>query len=181
MRKNLIVFLSVILVLLTACTAGVGNLQTYVSANQGYEFKYPNGWVQVMVEDASEGVDVVFRDIVEQSENLSLIISDVPPDKTLSELGTPSEVGYRFLKVTNQKNLEREVELISAELEKNEGNVYYILEYAVTFANQQKRHNIASVAVSQGQLFTFNLSTVERRWPQVKGVFNAVVRSFMVY
>ncbi|WP_017305834.1 photosystem II reaction center PsbP [Spirulina subsalsa] len=181
MRKKIIVFLSGMLVFLTACTSGVGNLQTYVSANQGYEFKYPNGWVQVTVEEASEGVDVVFRDIVEHSENLSLIISDVPPDKTLRELGTPSEVGYRFLKVTNQRNLEREVELISAELEKVEKNTYYILEYAVTFANQQKRHNIASVAVSHGKLFTFNLSTVERRWSQVKGVFNAVVRSFVVY
>ncbi len=165
--------------LISSCSAGITGLQSYVNTSQGYEFLYPNGWIPVTVTDASPNVSVVYRDLVERSENLSVIISDVPADETIEDLGTPTEVGYRFFKAANDDNA-RETDFISAESRQRNDQTYYILEYEVTLPNDVIRHNIASVAVSRGKLFTFNLSTSEERWSNVQDTFEIAARSFTV-
>jgi len=175
-----ILALAIACLFLVACTGAVGSLNRYIDADDGYQFTYPRGWVQVDVREASPGVDAVFRDIVERTENLSVIISDVPADKTLQSLGTPTEVGYRFLKTTNSGAGDREVEFISAAERDQDGQMYYELEYEVSFPDRPQRHNLASVAVSRGKLYTFNLSTSQTRWQAVEPLFRAVVRSFQV-
>ncbi len=183
MIKSIISTLVLLLAItLSSCATGAGSLQSYVNATEGYQFLYPNGWLPVDVRNASEEVNVVFHDLIETSENLSVIISEVPKDKNLTDLGTPSEVGYRFFKqVNNDPKSNRETELIRADSQEVAGKKYYILEYAVKLPNQQLRHDIASVAVSHGKLYTFNLSTSELRWPKVKNLFEICVNSFSVY
>lgn len=165
--------------LISSCSAGISGLQSYVNTSAGYEFLYPNGWIPVTVTGGSSNVSVVYRDLVERSENLSVIISDVPTDETLEDLGTPTEVGYRFFKSVNDEQ-NRETDFISAESRQRKDQTYYILEYEVALPNDVIRHNIASVAVSRGKLFTFNLSTSEQRWSNVKDVFEIAARSFTV-
>jgi photosystem II oxygen-evolving enhancer protein 2 len=180
MFKSFVAALLVVLSLtVSACSIGVGGLQSYEDIADGYKFLYPNGWIPVDVKNASPGVDVVFRDLIERSENLSVIISQVPEDKSLADLGTPSEVGYRFFKETDRDpQSDREVEFISAESRETDSNNYYILEYQVKLPDNQERHNIASVAVKGGKLFTFNLSTTQKRWPEVAKIFKTAVNSF---
>ncbi|MEC4805859.1 MAG: photosystem II reaction center PsbP [Jaaginema sp. PMC 1079.18] len=172
-----------IALILTGCSTAVSGLQQYVDSFKGYEFLYPNGWVPVEVQEASEGVDLVFRDIIERTENLSVVISGVPQGKDLASLGTPTDIGYRFLKQTNAIAPEgRETEFIRAgSYEDIKGHPHYILEYAVELPDGQQRHNIASVAVSRNKLFTFNISTSEQRWQKVSDRFEAVAKSFTVY
>ncbi len=179
------IFLTICLVcmttLISSCSAGVSGLQSYVNTAQGYEFLYPNGWLPVTVKNASAGVDLVYRDLVERSENLSVIISDVPKDIKLEDLGSPTDVGYRFLKAVNKKpENQKETDFISAEAREGKDKKYYILEYEVESPEEPTRHNIASVAVSRGKLFTFNLSTTERRWSNVKDTFEIAAKSFTV-
>lgn len=183
MLKSLIAALLVILSLcLYGCSTGVSGLKSYTDAADGYEFVYPNGWIPIDVSEATEGVDVVFRDLVERTENLSVVISNVPKDQTLVGLGTPSEVGYQLLKsAIAPPGSERKAELINAESRKSDTQTYYKLEYEVTLPDNQERHNLASVAVSRGKLFTFNLSTPQRRWDKVKQLFKTLVNSFSVY
>ena len=177
-----ILVLTLISLSLISCSVGVGGLQSYVDAADGYQLLYPNCWAGVDVKQSSQGLDVVFRDIIEESENLSVIVSDVDKEKTLASLGTPTEVGYYLLKrINNDVENDREVDLINAESRELEGKTYYKLEYEVTLPNQQKRHNLASIAVSRGKLFTFNLSTVQKRWDKVKDLFTTSVNSFSVY
>lgn len=120
MVKSFIVTLFLIIsVVLSSCSTGVSDLRSYISNNPGYQFLYPNGWLQVEVKNASKGVDVVFHDLIERSENLSVIVNPTPDNKTLADLGTPSEVGYRFLKnVILGRNSELEADLIRAESKK---------------------------------------------------------------
>ncbi|MDJ0600195.1 MAG: photosystem II reaction center PsbP [Crocosphaera sp.] len=177
-----ILVLTIISLTLISCSVGLAGLQSYVDAADGYQFLYPSGWVGVDVKQSSQGVDVIFRDLIEPSENLSVIVSDVDEEKTLTALGTPTEVGYYLLKqMNNNAENGRKVDLINAELREVEGKTYYNLEYEVTLPNQQKRHNLASIAVSRGKLFTFNLSTVQKRWNKVKDLFETSVNSFSVY
>jgi len=165
--------------LISSCSAGISGVQSYVNTSAGYEFLYPNGWIPVTVNGGSSSVSVVYRDLVERSENLSVIISEVPAEETLEDLGTPTEVGYRFFKSANDDR-DRETEFISAESRQRDEQTYYILEYEVTLPSDVTRHNVASVAVSRGKLFTFNISTSEQRWSNVQETFEIAARSFTV-
>ncbi|AFZ19872.1 photosystem II reaction center PsbP [Allocoleopsis franciscana] len=163
---------------LHGCATGISGLKSYVDSTDGYEFLYPNGWVPIQV---TTGPDIVFRDLVEQTENVSVIFSEVPKGKTLQDLGTPGEVGYQLQKnAIAPPNSGRQAELVNAEARESGDKTYYLLEYNVKLPNQE-RHNLASVAVSRGKLYTFNASTTERRWNKMQNVFEQVVKSFSVY
>ncbi len=180
MLKRIAAVLVVMLVALslTGCVSAGAGLKSYVDSTDGYEFLYPNGWLPVKV---SSGPDVVFHDLIETSENVSVVISPVSEGKTLAELGTPGEVGYKLAKsAIAPPDSGRKAELVNAESREKSAKTYYVLEYAVKLPNQQERHNLASVAVSRGKLLTFNVSTPEKRWPKVQKVFKQVVNSFSV-
>lgn len=163
---------------LHSCVSGAGGLKAYVDSADGYEFLYPNGWLPVKV---SSGPDIVFRDLIEETENVSVMVSPITSQKSLTDLGSPSEVGQRLAqKVLTSSERKTKTELISAEAYQSGSKDYYILEYAVNISGQ-KRHNLASVAVSRGKLFTLSVSTPEQRWSRVQDTFREVVNSFSVY
>lgn len=182
MFKSLISSFLIILTLsLCGCSIGITGLKSYVDVTKGYQFLYPNGWIVTDVKDASKGVDLVFRDLIDRSENLSVIINEVNNNKDLDDLGSPTDVGYRFMKmINNNPNSSREMELINAELNQNNAKDYYILEYSVKLPDNQFRHNISSVVVNKGKLFTFSISTPESRWKAVKKLFTTAAKSFSV-
>lgn len=164
---------------LTSCATATAGLKSYVDSVDGYEFLYPNGWLPVKV---SAGPDVVLHDLIEVTENISVVINPVPEGKTLKDLGTPSQVGYKLSKsAIAPPDSGREAELVNAAMREVGGKNYYLLEYAVKLPNGQARHNLASVAVSRGKLLTLNASAPERRWKKVQKLFESVVDSFSVY
>ena len=163
---------------LQSCGAAGGGLKSYANSYVGYQFLYPNGWTEVKV---SGGADVVFHDIVHETENVSVVISSVPEDQTLEALGTPTEVGYKLSKSINRMTGdESRVELLSAQAITKAEIPYYILEYVADLPSGL-RHNFASVVVRRGELFTFNASTEEDRWERVKDLMKQSVASFSVY
>ncbi|MEM1240774.1 MAG: photosystem II reaction center PsbP [Cyanobacteria bacterium P01_H01_bin.26] len=165
---------------LQACSGSAPvSLLDYVNSYQGYQFSYPTGWLEVSV---SEGPDVVFHDIINPTENVSVVVSPVAEGKTLEDLGGPTEVGYKLSKsITEMAGEDRDVELLSAQnVETSEGKTYYILEYLTT-TPAGARHNLASAIVRRGQLFTFNASVPETRWKRLKNSLTRSVASFSVY
>lgn len=181
MLKRIAALLLVVLSLsLNGCvpaSSGLTGLKSYVDSLDGYQFLYPTGWLQTQV---SSGPDVVFHDLIQETENVSVVINPVSGNKTLRDLGDPGEVGYKLGKnAIAPAGSGREAELISAEARELDGKTYYLLEYAVKLPNQV-RHNLASVAVSRGQLFTLNVSTTEQRWSKAKARLEQIVNSFTV-
>jgi len=166
---------------LFGCTSATSGLQGYTNSTAGYKFLYPNGWQEVKVDNNTAGVDVVFRDLVEQTENVSVVINEVGEERKLEDLGTPSEVGQRLKNTIAPPDSERKGELLRADELEKEGKTYYLLEYQVTFPDHQQRHNMASVAVSRGKLFTFSISTPQDRWESLSESFNTIADSFEVY
>ena len=165
---------------LQACSSSAPvSLLDYVNSFQGYQFSYPTGWLEVKV---SDGPDVVFHDIINATENVSVVVSPVADGKTLEDLGGPTEVGYKLSKsITEMAGSDRDVELVNAQnIETAEGKTYYILEYLTTTPTGQ-RHNLASAIVRRGQLFTFNASVPESRWKRLKNALTQSVASFSVY
>lgn len=156
-----------------------GGLQSYVDSIDGYKFSYPVGWVQVQLTQGG-GPDVVFRDLINSTENVSVVINEIPGDKTLEELGSPAEVGYMLQKsALAPEGSGRTAELVDAEQFVAGDKTFYMLEYLVNLPDQV-RHDLATVVVHRGQLYTLNASTVESRWERVKGMMREVVTSFAV-
>lgn len=157
------------------------SVQGFSNAAKGYQLLHPNGWGSVEVRGASPGVDVIFRDVIEQNENLSVIINPVPKGKTLADLGSPTDVGYRFMEETKERTGgQREPELITAtSLEKN-GQQYYLLEYQAHEPGKPDRHSLSSVAISRDKLYTFTVVTNESRWANRAKLFRFITEAFTV-
>ncbi|MDJ0704274.1 MAG: photosystem II reaction center PsbP [Leptolyngbyaceae cyanobacterium MO_188.B28] len=178
LKRIAALLLVVIAISLQGCVSVTESLQSYADNYDGYSFLYPTGWVPVTV---AEGPDVVFRDIINSTENVSVVISPVSEGKTLEDLGTPTEVGYKLSKSINAfTDSDRDVQLVDAQAVESGELTYYILEYVADLP-AGIRHNLASVIVRRGKLFTFNASTPEARWSKIEGALRQSVESFSVY
>jgi len=158
-------------------------LQAYVDSIDGYQFLYPTGWVQV---DVSGNADVVFHDIIETSENVSVVVSPTASNKTLADLGSPEDVGQRLLRnVIAPKDSGRSAELLFATANENGPKTYYSLEYLVQIptinGELQARHNVSSIAISRGKVYTLSVSAPENRWSKVAPRYRQIAQSFSVY
>ncbi|MGA0197643.1 MAG: photosystem II reaction center PsbP [Prochlorotrichaceae cyanobacterium] len=169
---------------LLACASPVAGLKPFINPSGGYRFLYPNGWVQVKLTQLASPPDVVFRDLINETENVSVVISPLSSEDgstpTLEALGTPGEVGYSLQQnAIAPPGSGRTAELVNATERTAGPKTYYILEYEVTLPGQ-RRHDLASVVVNRGNLYTFNASTTEDRWQKLADRFKTIVNSFTV-
>jgi photosystem II oxygen-evolving enhancer protein 2 len=163
-------------VVLAGCSAAAaGGVNSFQSPDGRYAFLYPTGWTRVQV---SGGPQVVFHDLINSDETLSLVISDVSSQSNLEGLGSAVAVGEQLRRTAiAPEGSGREAELVRAD-ERQQGNrTFYDLEYAVHLADRD-RHELATVVVDRGRLYTFAASTNENRWPKVRALFQQVVTSF---
>jgi len=160
---------------LVGCSALAAGLNSYQSPDGRYAFLYPTGWIRAQV---SGGPSVVFHDLINSDETLSLVISEVTPDSDLTSLGSPVAVGEALRRnVIAPEGSGRLAELVQANEREQAGRTFYDLEYAVHLPDRD-RHELATVVVDRGRLYTFAASTNEIRWPKVKDLFQQVVTSF---
>jgi photosystem II oxygen-evolving enhancer protein 2 len=178
LKRLATVLVLVFAIALQSCGGSGGGLLSYVDTYDGYEFRYPTGWVEVKVPGSA---DIVFHDIIHETENVSVVISDIPEGKTLEDLGTPTDVGYKLSKSFNAISGDNSnVELVSAQrIDTPDNKTYYILEYVADLSSGV-RHNLASAIVRRGKLYTFNASTNEDRWEKMKDLMKQSVASFKV-
>ena len=160
---------------LSACSGTAAGLNGYQSPDGRYAFLYPTGWTRAQV---SGGPQVVFHDLINSDETLSLVISEVTPESDLTSLGSPVAVGEALRRsVIAPEGSGRAADLVQADERQQEGRTFYDLEYAVHLQDRD-RHELATVVVDRGRLYTFAASTNEIRWPKVKDLFHQVVTSF---
>jgi photosystem II oxygen-evolving enhancer protein 2 len=165
----------VLALLLSACSAAAAGLNSFQSPDGRYAFLYPTGWTRVQV---SDGPQVVFHDLINADETLSLVIAEVNPTNSLDDLGSAVAVGEKLRRVVIAPDGSgREAELVEAAEREDGGRTFYDLEYTVHL-NDRDRHELATVVVDRGRLYTFAASTNELRWPKVKTLFHQVISSF---
>ncbi|WP_254992067.1 photosystem II reaction center PsbP, partial [Cyanobium sp. N5-Cardenillas] len=137
--------------LLVGCSAAAAGLNSFQSPDGRYAFLYPTGWTRVQV---SNGPQVVFHDLINSDETLSLVVSEVTPDRDLSQLGSAVEVGETLRRsVISPEGSGRDAELVEAHEREQGGRTYYDLEYTVHLADRD-RHELATVVVDRGRLYT---------------------------
>jgi photosystem II oxygen-evolving enhancer protein 2 len=175
-RRQLPRALALLLALvLVGCSAAAAGLQRFQSPDGRYAFLYPTGWTRVQV---SGGPQVVFHDLINSDETLSLVVSEVTQDRELTSLGSAVAVGEQLRRsVIAPDGSGRQAELVQADERQSDGRTFYDLEYAVHLEDRD-RHELATVVVDRGRLYTFAASTNEIRWGKVKDLFHQVVTSF---
>ena len=170
-------FLSVFLCFtLSACSGGLNaGLEAYQSPDGRYAFLYPTGWTRVKVDG---GPEIIYHDLINSNETLSLVISDVNKEVQLEQLGSPNEVGQTLIdKVIAPEGSGRKVKLINTDKRDASNHTFYDLEYELDL-NGQERHELATVVIDRGTLYTFAVGTNGERWNRVDGMFKNVIRSF---
>jgi photosystem II oxygen-evolving enhancer protein 2 len=160
---------------LVGCSAAAAGLNSFSSPDGRYAFLYPTGWTRVQM---SGGPQVVFHDLINSDETLSLVVSEVNAANDLEALGSAVAVGEKLRRVViAPEGSGRSAELVEARERVQQGRTFYDLEYAVHLADRD-RHELATVVMDRGRLYTFAASTNELRWPRVKELFERVIGSF---
>ena len=177
-RSNPIKYLLLIFLCFTlnACSGGINaGLEAYQSPDGRYAFLYPTGWTRVKVDG---GPEIIYHDLINSNETLSLVISDVNKEGQLDQLGSPNEVGQTLIdKVVAPEGSGRDVSLIKANKRESSNHIFYDLEYKLNL-NEKARHEIATVVIDRGTLYTFAVGTNEERWNKVDSMFRNVIESF---
>ncbi len=169
--------LAIILCLfISGCGSGLNaGLEAYQSPDGRYTFFYPTGWTRVKVDG---GPEIIYHDLINSNETLSLVISDINKDVELEQLGTPLEVGQTLIdKVIAPEGSGRTVELLNANQRETSNHTFYDLEYELNL-NNQDRHELATVVIDRGTLYTFAVGTNQERWNKVNKLFENVIESF---
>ena len=177
LRSSARVLLSFLLVfILGACSPGPSaGLVPFQSTDGRYGFLYPTGWTRVSV---NNGPAVVFHDLINSDETLSLVVSKIDVELDIENLGTPQQVGDRLIaQLVEGGDKDRSVELVDSEEREASEHTFYDLEYKISYPNNT-RHEIATVVVDRGNLYTFAAGTDENRWSKVSILFKNVVDSF---
>ena len=177
LRSSARVLLSFALIFfLGACSSGVSaGLEPFQSTDGRYGFLYPTGWTRVTVDN---GPAVVFHDLINSDETLSLVVSNLENDVDLESLGSPSEVGDRLIKQLISSDLDgRTVELVDSTERHVSDHTFYDLEYKINYLDNN-RHELATVVIDRGALYSFAAGTDENRWNKVSSLFERVIESF---
>ena len=160
---------------LGACAGGpTAGLQSFQSPDGRYAFLYPTGWTRVQV---SNGPQVVFHDLIHSDETVSLVVSNVDQTNDLNELGSAVAVGERLRReLIATEGSGRSADLTEATEREVKGHTFYDLEYAVHLPDRD-RHELATVVVDRGRLYTLATSVNEERWDKVSDLCGRVVTS----
>ena len=176
LRTSIKSLLAIALVLtLGACsTGGASGLEPFKSQDGRYGFLFPTGWTRVAVDS---GPEVVYHDLINSDETLSLVISKLDTEVDLDDLGGADAVGERLFGENDRK---KTIQLLEANERKSDTHIFYDFEYSVNLEDKS-RHEFATVVVDRGYLYTLAASTSEQRWSKMQDIYKRVVSSFTFF
>ena len=171
---NSLLAIALVLTLGACSTGGTAGLEPFKSQDGRYGFLFPTGWTRVAVDN---GPEVVYHDLINSDETLSLVISKLENEIDLDELGGADAVGKRLF---GEKTSNNPIQLIDASEREIDERKFYDLEYSVDLEGNG-RHEIATVVVDRGYLYTLAASTSEQRWSKMQDTFKRVVSSLTFF
>jgi photosystem II oxygen-evolving enhancer protein 2 len=179
LKRTISTLLVVFALFLTSCAnTPTSGLLPFADSKDGYRFLYPTGWTETK---ANSAIDILFHDIIEPSENVSVAISKLETVKTLEEIGDPEAIGLRLQqRVVAPEGSGRQAKLLKATQKESGDRNYYTFEYAVQRLQGEPRHDLVTVSTNRGNLYTLSISTSEKRWERVKDLFARVAKSFTI-
>ncbi|MEW5312629.1 MAG: hypothetical protein WDW38_004249 [Sanguina aurantia] len=151
---------------------GPRGFQQVVDSQDNYQFLYPFGWQEVSV----QGADVVFKDVVEPLESVSVTLTTT--DKTdISEFGGVQEVTEAIARNVLTAPGQKVTFLKSSQRADAKGRNYYDMQWTAD-TGKYVRHSVAVVAVDNGIFYTLTTGANERRWNKMEERLYQIINSF---
>ncbi|KAB1217956.1 PsbP-like protein 1, chloroplastic [Morella rubra] len=144
-----------------------------VDNKDGYQFLYPFGWQEVVI----EGQDKVFKDVIEPLENVSVNL--FPTNKQdIRDFGPPQEVAETLIKKVLAPPSQK-TKLLEAAEHDVDGRAYYTFEF-IAKAPNYTRHALSTISIANGKFYTLTTGANERRWEKMKDKLHEIVDSFKI-
>ena len=144
--------------------------------NKTYVFIHPQYWQAVEV----DGVDVVYKDVVEPLESVAVTKSTVKNTTSLADFGGPAEVGASLLEKGVFSAPGQTAKLLSSDKYEKDGLDYYKFEFTVSGTRGYFRHNVGIVTLAGSTFYTLVVGTTAKRWSKIENQLNTVAGSFTV-
>lgn len=144
-----------------------GLLESFQDGSRSIRIMAPSGWNKF---DGEVGAyDVKWQDLVDPTENIKISSSPVKSTtESVALLGNVQEVGRSLASKRNAK-------LIAASERQTDGILFYDFDFAINDGT----HQLLTLCVCKGKLWSLDASAKERRWDKRSELYKNVVGSFM--
>jgi len=144
-----------------------GNLEKYQDGNRGWRILAPSGWNKF--EGEVGAYDVKWQDVVDPKENIK--VSSTPVKSTTTSIDILGDVQALGESLASKRN----AKLIKAEERLTDGILFYVFDFAI----EDGTHQVLSLSVNKGRIWSLDANTTEKRWNNRKDMYFNVVGSFM--
>lgn len=144
-----------------------GLLEYYQDGPRGWSMLAPSGWNKF---DGEVGAyDVKWQDVVQPMENIKISTNPVKSTTTsIAALGEVKDVGASLA-------TKRKAKLIKADERQTEGVLFYDFEFALS----DSTHQLLTLCVNKGKVWSLDANSSESRWGKRKELYTKAVGSFL--
>lgn len=145
-----------------------GLLEKFADTQRGLSILAPSGWNKF--EGEVGAYDIKWQDLVDQKENVK--ISSTPVKSTTVSI---SALGEDVQAIGSNLAAKRNAKLMKAEERLTDGILFYVFEFAINDGT----HQLLSLCVSKGKIWSLDANTTEKRWPKREELYNNIIGSFV--
>jgi photosystem II oxygen-evolving enhancer protein 2 len=144
-----------------------GLLEPYSDTARGFRIMAPTGWNRF---DGEVGAfDVKWQDLVDPTENVK--ISSTPVKSTTESVGALGPVEELGIRLAQKRN----AELVAASARVTEGVLFYTFDFAIADGT----HQLLTLAVAKGKLWSLDANAKEKRWSKRSELYQNIAGSFV--
>ena len=145
-----------------------GLLEKYQDINRGWTILAPSGWNRF---DGEVGAyDVKWQDLVDPRDNVK--VSSTPVKSTTTSIAA---LGEDVKAIGESLAAKRDAKLVKAEERLTDGVLFYVFDFALSDGT----HQLLSLSVNKGKIWSLDANTVEKRWSKREELYYNVIGSFM--
>eukprot|EP00559_Dactyliosolen_fragilissimus_P006678 CAMPEP_0184868486 /NCGR_PEP_ID=MMETSP0580-20130426/30595_1 /TAXON_ID=1118495 /ORGANISM="Dactyliosolen fragilissimus" /LENGTH=220 /DNA_ID=CAMNT_0027369413 /DNA_START=91 /DNA_END=753 /DNA_ORIENTATION=+ len=145
-----------------------GLLERYQDGPRGVSLLVPSGWNKF--EGEVGAYDLKWQDLVDQKENIK--ISSTPVKSTTTSI---SALGTDVQAIGENLASKRDAKLVQASERLTDAILFYDFEFAINDGT----HQLLSLSVSKGKIWSLDASTTEKRWAKREELYKNVIGSFV--
>jgi len=143
-----------------------GLMEVYKDVNRGWTINCPSGWNKF--EGEVGAYDVKWQDLVDPTANIK--VSSNPVKSTTTSIDALGEIGPLGESLAEKRN----AKLIRSEERLTDSILFYTFEFAISDGT----HQLLSLSVNKGRVWSLDASSKESKWGKSKELYYNVIRSF---
>jgi len=145
-----------------------GLLERYGDTQRGLSLLVPSGWNKF--EGEVGAYDLKWQDLVDPKENIK--ISSTPVKSTTTSI---TALGDDVQDIGAKLAAKRDAKLIKASERLTDSILFYTFEFAINDGT----HQLLSLSVAKGKIWSIDANTTEKRWTKREEMYYNVLGSFL--